>query len=356
LKKCAVIPRALPQEGDAGDGNVPDSEGVDGVSSEALRRANNELKRFAGSLEHMMTHEPKKPFCSVCNRAKTQRKPKVKGTLKLGPKPTEFGEQVTGDLLIKNKRNVTDVIIDDEGEVDERPNEADLDVSDLANSALVLYDRGTQWLECYPKASRSHEHIVEAMQDFTKPTDNIQQFYCDNGGELESASRQLGWRRPTSTPGVPQTNGLAERCIRKVKEGGASGVVQSGFKGKWWWKYADKHYTAFKNIAIVDGDSSYNRRHKNGHFPGENFSFGSRVDFLPTPGTKRDGFDEKTMVGLFVGYHFLPGGIWSGDYLVVELEPLFTILMKHRTRREKHECTVSKRCVNTLNPPHTLSR
>lgn len=28
------------------------------------------------------------------------------------------------------------------------------------------------------------------------------------------------------------------------------------------------------------------------------------------------------MPGLFVGYHLLPGGIWSGDYIVAELEPL----------------------------------
>ena len=87
-----------------------------------------------------MTHEPKNPYCSVCSRAKTQRKQNFKGTLKLGPRPTEFGEQVTGDL-IKNKRNVTDAVIDDEDGTDERLTETDLDISDLANSALVLYDR-----------------------------------------------------------------------------------------------------------------------------------------------------------------------------------------------------------------------
>ena len=62
---------------------------------------------------------------------------------------------MAGDILIKNKRNVTDALIDEDDGVDDRPPDADLDISDLANIALVLYDRGTQWIECYPKAARS---------------------------------------------------------------------------------------------------------------------------------------------------------------------------------------------------------
>ena len=76
----------------------------------------------------------------------------------------------------------------------------DLDICELANSALVLLDIRSDWLECYPKAARSEEHIIETMQDFAKPTDDVRQFYCDNGGELESASRNMTCRRPTSTP------------------------------------------------------------------------------------------------------------------------------------------------------------
>ena len=131
----------------------------------------------------------------------------------------------------------------------------DFELGDVANSAIVLFDRATSWLDCYLKATRSEAHIVEAMQEFTKPSDKIKQFYCDNGGELEAASRTLNWRRPTSTPGCPQTNGLAERCVRKVKEGGTSGIVQSGFKAKRWWRFSVRCQCFGANIAIVDGDS-----------------------------------------------------------------------------------------------------
>ena len=67
---------------------------------------------------------------------------------------------------------MTDAVIDDEDGTDDWLADTDLDISELANSASVLYDRGTQWFDCYPKAARSEEHIVEAMQDFTKPTDD----------------------------------------------------------------------------------------------------------------------------------------------------------------------------------------
>ena len=30
---------------------------------------------------------------------------------------------------------------------------------------------------------------------------------------------------------------------------------------------------------------------------------------------------DKTILGVFVGCHFHPGGLWSGDYLVAELHP-----------------------------------
>ena len=59
----------------------------------------------ANSVEHLMTHMPKNPFCTICSVAKIQRKQKRRKTSKLvpdevaRPPPTKFGEQVTGCLL-----------------------------------------------------------------------------------------------------------------------------------------------------------------------------------------------------------------------------------------------------------------
>ena len=42
---------------------------------------------------------------------------------------------------------------------------------------------------------------------------------------------------------------------------------------------------------------------------------------MPQPDTKVESIGAKTIPGVFIGYHFHPGGLWSGDYLVADLAP-----------------------------------
>jgi hypothetical protein len=118
---------------------------------------------------------------------------------------------------------------------------------------------------------------------------------------------------------MPQTNGVAENCVRRVKEGGGCAIVQSGFNPATFWPPASEHYCFSVNIALIDGDSCYNRRHKQGHFKGQQIPFGALCDFMPQPDTKVESIGPKTLPGVFIGYHIHPGGLWSNDYLVAEL-------------------------------------
>lgn len=106
-------------------------------------------------------------------------------------------------------------------------------------------------------------------------------------------------KTPRRLPAFRKLTGLLDDCGRKVKEGGAVGIVQSGLKGMRWWQYAVKHYCFSQNIAVVDGDSSYNQRLKKGHPPGLKIPFGTAIDFLPQPDAKREGLESKTMRGCF---------------------------------------------------------
>ena len=100
-------------------------------------------------------------------------------------------------------------------------------------TAVVLYDRGTKDLGCFAKATKSAAHTVEALQAFAG-THKAQSFYCDNAAELAAAAApELGWMHPTSTPGVPQINGLTDRMARSAKEGGRANLVQAGFSVTW---------------------------------------------------------------------------------------------------------------------------
>ena len=136
-----------------------------------------------------------------------------------------------------------------------------------------------------------------------------------------SAARASHWRLSTATPGMPQTNGVAENCVRRTKEGGGCGIVQSGFNPRTFWPEAGEHYFFSTNIAIIDGDSSYNKRHTQGHLKGDCMPIGALVDFMPQPDTMVVSMGAKTIPGVFVGYHIQPGGLWNGDYLVADLAP-----------------------------------
>ena len=103
-----------------------------------------------------MTHLPKNPFCEVCSRAKIQRTQKRKKVPKLVPDegasgpPTKFGEQVTADHFIKNGQESTD-------EVES--------LFPSSSVAVVMHDRGTKWLACYPKSTKSADQTIDQGQD-----------------------------------------------------------------------------------------------------------------------------------------------------------------------------------------------
>ncbi len=86
--------------------------------------------------------------------------------------------------------------------------------------AVVLLDRGTGCIDVYPKGSKSTEHIVEAFQNLAGAKDKVTSLYCGTAPELKAAARQCAWRISAATTGQPQANGVAERSVRTVTEGG----------------------------------------------------------------------------------------------------------------------------------------
>ena len=47
-------------------------------------------------------------------------------------------------------------------------------------------------------------------------------------------SEDLSWNHCTSTPHGSETNGIAERAVRRIKEGTSAVLLQSGLYEKWW--------------------------------------------------------------------------------------------------------------------------
>ena len=147
-------------------------------------------------------------------------------------------------------------------------------------------------------------------------------------GSLKSFTLTIPCNHCTSTPHRSETNGIAGRAVRRVKEGTSAVLLQSSLNESWW---ADSMecYTYLRNVAdlLSDGKTPYERRFGK-PFEGPIIPFGSLVEYHPI--TSKDQyrihqFGKKVLPGLFLGYALYAGGIWKGDVLIADLEELETM-------------------------------
>ena len=72
--------------------------------------------------------------------------------------------------------------------------------------------------------------------------------HTDNSLEFGKVCEDLSWNHCTSTPHRSETNGIAERAVRRVKEVTSAVLLQSGLNESWW---ADSMecYTYLRNVT-----------------------------------------------------------------------------------------------------------
>ena len=71
----------------------------------------------------------------------------------------------------------------------------------------------------------------------------------------------LSWNHRTSTPHRSETNGIAERAARRVKECASAVLLQSGLDEQWWAASMECHcYLRDVQDLLPDGRTSYERR------------------------------------------------------------------------------------------------
>ena len=168
----------------------------------------------------------------------------------------------------------------------------------------------------------------EKLAKFLEPERKPKVIYTDNSLEFGKACEDLSWNHCTSTPHRSETNGIAERAVRRVKEGTSAVLLQSGLNESWW---ADSMecYTYLRNVTdlLSDGKTPYERRFGK-PFEGPNIPFGSLVEYHPITAKDQSRihqFGNKVLPGLFLGYALYAGGIWKGDVLIADLEELETM-------------------------------
>ena len=180
----------------------------------------------------------------------------------------------------------------------------------------------------YPCKNKTSQETQRSLQKFLEPERKPKVIYTDNSLEFGKACEDLSWNHCTSTPHRSETNGIAERAVRRVKEGTFAVLLQSGLNESWW---ADSMecYTYLRNVTdlLSDGKTPYERRFGQ-PFKGPIIPFGSLVEYHPITAKDQSRihqFGKKVLPGLFLGYALYAGGIWKGDVLIVDLEELETM-------------------------------
>ena len=172
------------------------------------------------------THFPKDRNCEICQRTKITRAPcrrRIGGAV---PRAENFGDLITADDKVLS-----------EG-CESRNNH---------RYAVVVQDLATQWIQSYPCKTKTSQETLRSLQKFLEPNGKPTVIYTDNSLEFGNACEDLSWNHCTSSPHRSVTNGIAERAVRRVKEGTSAVLLQSGLDENWW---ADSMecYTYLRNI------------------------------------------------------------------------------------------------------------
>ena len=150
-----------------------------------------------------------------------------------------------------------------------------------------------------PCKAKTSQETQRSLQKFLEPERKPKVIYTDNSLEFGKACEDHSWNHETSTPHRSETNGIAERVVRRVKEGTSAILLQSGLHESWW---ADSMecYTYLRNVTdlLSDGKTPYERR------------FGSLVEYYPITAKDQSRihqFGKKVLPGLFLGYALYAG-------------------------------------------------
>ena len=93
--------------------------------------------------------------------------------------------------------------------------------------------------------------------------------------------KDLEFLHDTSTRYQPQNNGIAERAVRRVKEGTSCVLVQSGLTYEWWREAQDCFCFLFTVVEkMTDGFTPYQSRFMR-DFEGPLYPFGCEVQYKP---------------------------------------------------------------------------
>ena len=252
----------------------------------------------------VFTHFPKDQNCDTCLKTKITTASCRRRAGTVVPRAEHFGDLITADHTVLSE------------ESESRNNH---------RYAVVVQDLATQWIQSYPCKSKSSQETQKSLMKFLEPTRKPKVIYTDNSLEFGKSCEELSWNHCTSTPLRSETNGIAERAVRRAKEGTSAVLLQSGLDNEW---CADsmKCYCYLRNIQdhLSDWKTPYERRFGM-PFDGPVIPFGAMVEYHAISSkdlSRLHQFGPKVLPYIFLVFVLCAARIWKGDILVADIEEL----------------------------------
>ena len=164
----------------------------------------------------------------------------------------------------------------------------------------MVQDLATRWVQSYPCKTRTSQETGK----FLEPSEKPKVIYTDNTLEFGKSCEDLSWNHCTSTLHRSETNGIAERAVRRIKEGtSARAWVKNGGLVPW------------TVTVICEMSKTFWSRGKHGMYErrGLVIPIGSKVEFLPISREDQSRFHQlgmKVSPAIFLGYASYVEGVW----------------------------------------------
>ena len=178
----------------------------------------------------------------------------------------------------------------------------------------------------YPCKNKNLSDNGEELTKVLRGDEEPKVMYTDNSVEFGRSCEELSWNPPT--PHSSEINGIAERAVRRIKEGTSAGLLQSGLDEKLVGRFHGMlHLSAKRSRSLFWWEDPIWETFWE-PFKGPIIPFGSLVEYYPTSARDQSRihqFGKKVLPGLFLGYALYAVRIWKGDVLVADLEELETM-------------------------------
>ena len=209
------------------DDEVPERRDSHASSSHEVSLEPTSKRREDLGKHSVYTHFPKDQNCEICQSTKITRAPCRRRNGGAVLRAENFGDLITADHTVLSENR------------ESRNNH---------RHAVVVQDLATQWIQSYPCNTKTSQETQRSLQKFLEPDGKPKVIYIDNSLGFGKACEDLSWDHCTSTPHRSETNEIAERAVRRVKEGTSAVVLQSGLNESWW---ADSMecYTYLRNVT-----------------------------------------------------------------------------------------------------------